>query len=71
VRLPPFHCTTAVFRKLLPFTVNVNAAPPANPELGDSEVNTPTGVLTKNVWEFEFPPPGAGFKTVTEISFAV
>jgi hypothetical protein len=71
VRLPPFHCTIAVFRKLLPFTVNVNAAPPANAELGDNVVNTPTGVLTKNVWEFEIPPPGKGFDTVTEMSFAV
>jgi len=71
VRFPPFHCTTAVLRKLLPFTVNVNAGPPANPELGDSVVNTPTGVLTKNVCEFEVPPPGRGFNTVTEMSFAV
>lgn len=52
-------------------TVNVNAAPPANAEVGDSEVNTPTGVLTKNVCEFEVPPPGKGFDTVTEMSFAV
>jgi hypothetical protein len=71
VRFPPFHCTMAVFRKLLPFTVSVNAAPPAAAELGDREVNTPTGVLTKNVWEFEVPPPGAGFNTETEKSFAV
>jgi hypothetical protein len=56
---------------LLPFTVNVNAAPPANAELGDSEVNTPTGVLTKKVWVFDVPPPGAGFNTETEKSFAV
>jgi hypothetical protein len=60
-----------VFRKLLPFTVKVNAAAPANAELGDSVVSTPTGVLTKNVCEFEIPPPGNGFDTVTEMSFAV
>jgi len=29
VRFDPFHCTVDVVRKLLPVTVNVNAAPPA------------------------------------------
>jgi hypothetical protein len=60
-----------VFRKLLPFTVSVNAAPPAAAELGESEVNTPTGVLTKNVKLLDTPPPGAGFDTETESSFDV
>jgi hypothetical protein len=71
VRFPLFHCTTAVFRKLLPFTVSVNAGPPANPELGASEVNTPTGVLMKKFWPFDPPPPGAGFNTVTEMLLEV
>src|SRR5579863_3699642 len=63
VRLPPFHCTTAVFSKLLPFTVSVKAAPPANAEFGTSVVSTATGVVTLNVAVFDVPPPGAGLTT--------
>jgi hypothetical protein len=29
VRFEPFHCTVEVMRKLVPFTVSVNAGPPA------------------------------------------
>jgi hypothetical protein len=68
VRLPPFHCTTAVFSKLLPFTVSVNAAPPANAEFGASEVRTPTGVVTLKNAVFDVPPPGAGLTTITGIA---
>jgi hypothetical protein len=34
----PFQFTVEPFTKLAPFTVNVNAAPPAVAEFGDSEV---------------------------------
>jgi hypothetical protein len=34
----PFHCTTAPEAKHAPFTVSVNAAPPAVAELGLSEL---------------------------------
>jgi hypothetical protein len=65
VRFPPFHCTTAVLSKLLPFTVSVKAAPPANPEFGTSVVSTPTGVVTLKRAEFDVPPPGVGLTTMT------
>ena len=34
VRLLPFHCTTELLIKFVPFTVNVKAAPLALPEEG-------------------------------------
>jgi hypothetical protein len=34
VRLEPFHCTVEVLTKLVPFTVRVNAAPPAVADAG-------------------------------------
>ena len=64
-RFAPFHCTTAVFRKLLPFTVNVNAGLPAIAEFGTSEESVATGVVISNTTEFEVPPPGVGFTTPT------
>src|SRR5262245_62120173 len=39
LRAVPFHCTTEPETKLLPFTVKVNAGPPAVALFGDSEVN--------------------------------
>jgi hypothetical protein len=42
-RLTPFHRTTDVEMKLLPFTVRVNAAPPAPAKFGESEVTDGTG----------------------------
>jgi hypothetical protein len=71
VRLPPFHCTTEVLMKLLPFTVNVKAGPPDVAELGTSEVIAGIGVEAVNVRAFEVPPPGAGLNTVTESRLAV
>ena len=65
VRLLPFHCTTALFSKLLPFTVNVNAGPPAIAEFGTSEDSAATGVVTLKKNVFDVPPPGAGFTTIT------
>jgi len=69
-RFAPFHCTTAVFRKLLPFTVSVNAGPPAIAEFGTSEVNAATGVVISKMIAFDVPPPGAGFTTITDAAFA-
>lgn len=69
-RFAPFHCTTAVFRKLLPFTVNVNAGPPAIAEFGTSEESVATGVVISNISAFDVPPPGAGFTTMTDAEFA-
>jgi hypothetical protein len=64
VRFAPFHCTIAVFSKLLPFTVSVNAGPPAIAEFGASEESVGTAVVTlKKTW-LDVPPPGAGFTTV-------
>ena len=61
----PFHCTTALFSKLLPFTVSVNAAPPAIAEFGASVDSSATGVVTLKKNVFDVPPPGAGFTTIT------
>jgi hypothetical protein len=69
-RFALFHCTTAVFRKLLPFTVNVNAGPPAIAEFGTSDVSAATGVVISNISVLDVPPPGAGFTTVTNAEFA-
>lgn len=70
VRAPPFHRTEEPVTKLLPFTVRVNAGPPAVAELGEMEVIVGTGLLAGlmvKVWAEEVPPPGAGLKTVTEV----
>ena len=69
-RFAPFHCTIAVFRKLLPFTVSVNAGPPAIAEFGLSEARAGTAVVISNISVFEVPPPGAGFTTITDAAFA-
>ncbi len=67
VRATPFQRTSDVATKLLPFTVNVNAAPPAAVLGGASDVSAGTGLgaLMVNVRAFEVPPPGAGVTTVT------
>jgi hypothetical protein len=60
----PFHITVAPDTKLDPFTVRVNAAPPAVAEFGlrlDSE-SVPDGLIV-NVNAFDVAPPG--FCTVT------
>jgi hypothetical protein len=69
VRLLPFHCTTELPMKLLPFTVNVNAPEPALTVFGDNVVIAGTGLgaaVTVNVTALDVPPPGAGLVTVTE-----
>jgi hypothetical protein len=45
VRLAPFHCTTEPLTKLLPLTVSVKAAPPANADEGLKLVITGTGLV--------------------------
>jgi hypothetical protein len=68
VRSAPFHRTTEFVTKLVPFTVKVNAAPPAVAELGESPLVVGTGLLAGlivNVCTLEVPPPGAGLNTVT------
>ena len=53
---------------MLPFTVSVNAGPPAGALVGASDVSAGTGfaaALMVNATTFEVPPPGAGLTTVT------
>src|SRR5438128_3535801 len=45
VRLAPFHRTTDPVTKFVPFTVSVNAAPPAAAELGLTPVVVGTGFV--------------------------
>jgi hypothetical protein len=69
VRSPPFHRTTEFVTKLVPFTVNINATPPAVAELGTSPLVVGTGLLLAlivNVCALEVPPPGVGLNTVTD-----
>lgn len=61
----PLKLTTAPETKLVPLTVNVNAAPPVIALVGESDVIAGTGLFTVNVEIPEVPPPGARFVTVT------
>jgi hypothetical protein len=64
LRLEPFHCTVEVLRKLVPFTVSVNAAPPVIAEAGlRLEING-AGLFTTKLCALDVPPPGDGFTTV-------
>jgi len=56
---------TELLTKLLPFTVNVNAAPPAVALEGANEVILGTGLFTAKVSAPDVPPPGVGLETVT------
>lgn len=65
--LPP-KFTTALEIKFVPFTVNVSAPEPAVTPVGASEVIDGTGfaaAVTLKLTEFDVPPPGVGFVTVT------
>src|SRR6266850_1178224 len=66
VRVVPFQRTVEPLRKLAPFTVKVNASPPANALPGDRLLRVGAGLLTGKVCAAEVPPPGAGVTTVTE-----
>jgi hypothetical protein len=61
----PLKITTEVVVNPVPFTVSVNAAPPAVVLVGDSVVTVGAGLLTVNVAAADVPPPGAGLVTVT------
>src|SRR5439155_13134505 len=66
VRVLPFQRTVEPLSKLAPFTVRVNAIPPANALPGDRLLRVGAGLLTVKVCAAEVPPPGAGVTTVTE-----
>jgi hypothetical protein len=59
------NVTADVDTKFVPFTVSVNAAPPAVALEGESVVIVGTGLFTVNAELPDVPPPGAGLVTVT------
>jgi hypothetical protein len=61
----PLNFTAEVETKPVPFTVSVNAAPPAVAPEGESDVIVGAGLLTVKLLAAEVPPPGAAFVTVT------
>ena len=61
----PFQSAVEEAKKLDPLSVNVNCAPPAVVDVGLMESRTGVELRTVNVWEFDVPPPGAEFVTVT------
>jgi hypothetical protein len=68
VRFVPFQLTSEAEMKLVPFTVSVNAAPPAVAVLGEIELTDGAGLFAwvmVKVAAVETPPPGAGLLTVT------
>ena len=70
----PLKFTTEVEIKFVPFTINENDAPPAVAEFGTSEVIAGAGfdaALTLKLIEFDVPPPGVGFVTLTAGMLAV
>lgn len=60
----PLKFTTAPLTKPVPFTVSVNAAPPAVPLDGDSVVIAGSGLFTAKFVPADLPPPGVGLVTV-------
>jgi len=65
VRLPPFHLTTEVPTKFVPFTVRVKVELPANLLVGFRLVVVGDGLLMVKVCALDVPPPGVGLNTVT------
>jgi hypothetical protein len=64
----PFQSTTELLTKFVPVNVIVNAGTPALTVFGEIEVNVGTGLLdavTLKFTEFDAPPPGVGFVTIT------
>ena len=64
----PIQSTTDVLTKFVPVTVNVNGAEPAEILLGERFVIVGTGfvvAVTLKFTEFDAPPPGVGFVTIT------
>jgi hypothetical protein len=64
-RALPFHCTVEADTKLVPVTVNVNAAPPAVAEFVLKDAIVGAALLMLNANPVDVPPPGAGVETVT------
>src|SRR5436189_228988 len=65
VRAAPFQLTVEPPTKLLPVTVSVKAALPADVLVGDRAARVGDELFTVNVCAAEVPPPGAGVTTVT------
>src|SRR6266436_634172 len=61
----PLKFTTEAATKFVPFTVSVNAVPPAIALDGESVVIVGAGLLTVKFVGTDVPPPGAAFVTVT------
>ena len=61
----PFQFTTEPLTKPVPFTVRVNAVPPAVAEVGFRPVIAGAGLLTVKADPLDVPPPGVEFTTVT------
>lgn len=61
----PLKLTVEVGTKPEPFTVSVNAAPPANALDGEIVPIAGAGLFTVNIWAVLVPPPGVGFVIVT------
>jgi hypothetical protein len=66
LRGDPFQSTTEPMTRFEPFTVSVNAGPPAVALMGEIELIVGTGLLTVNVIAFDVPPPGVALTTLTE-----
>ena len=62
----PFHLMTELGTKPLPFTVIVNALPPAVMTVGVTMLTDGTGLPTTSVSAADVPPTGGGDTTVTE-----
>jgi hypothetical protein len=67
----PFHWTTELALKFVPFTVKVKPGSPAILLSGSMLVIVGTGLLMVNVAVPEVPPPVPGLKTVTSAVPAV
>jgi hypothetical protein len=68
VRGLPSHFTTELLRKFVPFTVRVNAVPPATALLGTRPLIVGAGLLTAETLKETaalVPPPGSGLIAVT------
>src|SRR5882762_5030078 len=65
VRAVPFQRRLEPLTKLVPVTVSVKAALPADVLVGDRAARVGDELFTVNVCAAEVPPPGAGVTTVT------
>jgi hypothetical protein len=65
VRVFPLNLTVELLTKFVPFTVKVNAVPPAFALTGERVVTVGTGLFTVKLTALDVPPPGVGLVTVT------